>query len=202
MVDADALVPHRSQSTSTSRFGNFIFRYRRDTLVYWYYNDLTKSIFRFIDIRKCQIKVHLTPHIPVGVAIMKLGCLHMIYMWHVKFKIRIHGENQMRYAYIEDVYCISYEYTWPQHVMYAWTRSARNVSMIQLARALKREYHFDEIFITGCTGSYLPVQLVIKILSKWRHSVSANFWIYLLVACREWTRLAQLSCRLFINQTL
>ena len=26
MVDADALVPHRSQSTSTSRFGNLIFR--------------------------------------------------------------------------------------------------------------------------------------------------------------------------------
>ena len=54
----------------------------------------------------------------------------------LKFKIGIDGENQMRYAYIEDMYCILYEYTWPQHVMYAWTRSARNVSMIQLARAL------------------------------------------------------------------
>ena len=77
--------------------------------------------------------------------------------------------------------------TWPQ----PW--SARNVSMIQLARALKRKYyHFDEIFVTGCTGSCLPVQSVIKIKSKWRHPVSANYWIYLLVACREWTRLAQL----------
>ena len=46
--------------------------------------------------------------------------------------------------------------------MYTWTRSARNVSMIQLARALKRKYHFDEIFITGCTGSCVPVQSVIK----------------------------------------
>ena len=67
---------------------------------------------------------------------------------------------------MEDVYCILYEYTWPQHVMYTWTRSARNVSMIQLARALTRKYHFDEIFITGFTGSCLPVQSVIKILSK------------------------------------
>ena len=48
-----------------------------DTLIYWYHNELTKSVFWFIDIRKCQIKVHLTPHIPAGVAIMKLGCLHM-----------------------------------------------------------------------------------------------------------------------------
>ena len=92
-----------------------------------------------------------------------------------------------------------YEYTWSHHVMYTWTRSARNVSMIQLARALKRKYHFDEIFITGCTGNCLPVQSVIKILSKWRHSASANFWIYLLVAYREWTRLAQLCCRLFMK---
>ena len=42
--------------------------------------------------------------------------------------------------------------------------------MIQLARALKRKYyHFDEIFITGCTGSCLPAQLLIRISSKWRH---------------------------------
>ena len=72
----------------------------------------------------------------------------------------------MRQAYIEDVYCILYEYTWLQHVMYTWTRSARNVSMIQLAQALKRKYHFNETFITGCTGSCFPVQSVIKILSK------------------------------------
>ena len=46
-----------------------------------------------------------------------------------------------------------YEYTRPQRVMYTWTRPARNVSMIQLERALKRKYHFDEIFITDCTGT-------------------------------------------------
>ena len=45
---------------------------------------------------------------------------------------------------------------------YVHIRSARNVRMIQLARALKRKYHFDETFITGCTGSCLPVQSVIK----------------------------------------
>ena len=83
-----------------------------------------------------------------------------------KFKIGIHGENQMRYAYIEDVYYVLYEYTWSQRVMYTWTRFARNVSMIQLIRAPKRKYHFDDIFITGCTRSCLPVQSVIQILSK------------------------------------
>ena len=38
-----------------------------------------------------------------------------------------------------------------------------------------------------------------KILSKWRHSVSAFFLIYLLVAHRELTRLAQLCCRLLMK---
>ena len=48
--------------------------------------------------------------------------------------------------------------------------------MIQLARALKRKYyHFDEIFITGCTGSCLPAQLLIRISSKWRHFRCSKF---------------------------
>ena len=41
--------------------GNLIFRQRRCMLIYWYRNDLTKSVIRFIDIWKCQIKVHVIP---------------------------------------------------------------------------------------------------------------------------------------------
>ena len=39
----------------------------------------------------------------------------------------------------DDVIMFLYEYTWSQRVMYTGTRSAPNVSMIQLARALKRK---------------------------------------------------------------
>ena len=41
-------------------------------------SDLTKSVIRFNVIQKCQIKVHLIPHL--GVEIIKLGCLHMIHI--------------------------------------------------------------------------------------------------------------------------
>ena len=127
--------------------GILIFRCLKDTLIYWYRNDLTISVIRFTDIRKCQIKVHLKPHI--AVAIFKA----VFCIWDIqnKWMEKIKGDRAT-YRTCSKL-LISYISIHMATTCYTWIRSAPK-SMIQLTRSLKRKCQFEEIFITVSTGSY------------------------------------------------
>ena len=74
--------------------------------------------------------------------------------------------KQLNNTDLTDTHTISKQYVWPI-----------------AATPMKRKRHFDKIFIPGCTGSWkLPVQPVMKILSKWHFSFSdwTNLHIWVL----------------------